>query len=202
YVSKLISRSQKEVVPWLRFEPIVFACAGQITYAKQIDKVLDAFKRLVDEGYQVRLKLIGESVNGLPLNDWIMDRHLQEFVTVTGFVDSTAAFEAELASAHVIINLREPTIGETSAVVVRALAQGRPVIVSDHGWYAELPECCPKVPPGSVDDLVEVMATLARDVEQIQQLGQQGLNLIKNEYAPTVVIKQFLAWLEQTIEKI
>lgn len=202
FVSKLLRQPRAQVAPWPDPSPIVFACGGQITPAKQIGKVLTALQRLVDAGHNVRLKLIGEPQDDLPLERWVAERNLQNFVTVTGFIDSTAAFEAELATAHVIINLREPTIGETSAVVVRALAQGRPVLVTDHGWYAELPDCCPKIQPGSVDDLVKVMTRLATDVEHIQQLGQQGLDLIKNEYAPAVVVQQFIGWLEQTINRI
>ncbi|KLD75833.1 glycosyltransferase, partial [Xanthomonas hyacinthi DSM 19077] len=61
--------------------------------------------------------------------------------------------------ADLMIALRQPTMGEASAVVCKALQAGLPVIVSDHGWYAELPPCVKKVLPdtecpGSLADLL------------------------------------------------
>ncbi|MEZ4517903.1 MAG: hypothetical protein R3C44_14160 [Chloroflexota bacterium] len=52
---------------------------------------------------------------------------------LAGFVDWTT-------TPDVVLNLRYPTLGETSASALRAMATGRPVIVSDHGWYSELPD--------------------------------------------------------------
>ncbi|UXM99774.1 glycosyltransferase [Xanthomonas hortorum pv. pelargonii] len=43
--------------------------------------------------------------------------------------------------ADLMIALRQPTMGEASAVVSKAMQAGLPTIVSDHGWYAELPGC-------------------------------------------------------------
>lgn len=62
--------------------------------------------------------------------------------------------------ADVMIALRQPTMGETSAVVSKALQAGLPTIVSDHGWYAELPECVRKIPPA--DDCPLALAELLR----------------------------------------
>lgn len=62
--------------------------------------------------------------------------------------------------ADLMIALRQPTMGETSAVVSKALQAGLPTIVSDHGWYAELPSCVKKIPP--VDDCPEALADLLR----------------------------------------
>lgn len=62
--------------------------------------------------------------------------------------------------ADLMIALRQPTMGETSAVVSKALQAGLPTIVSDHGWYAELPACVKKIPP--VDDCPQALAALLR----------------------------------------
>lgn len=49
--------------------------------------------------------------------------------------------------ADLMIALRQPTMGEASAVVSKALQAGLPTIVSNHGWYAELPDCVKKIAP-------------------------------------------------------
>jgi len=64
-----------------------------------------------------------------------------------------------------MIALRMPTMGETSAVVMKALQAGLPTIVSDHGWYAELPECVRKLEPsvGCPDELAKLLRSLVDD---------------------------------------
>ena len=52
-----------------------------------------------------------------------------------------------MAAADVHVNLRAPTMGETSGTAIRALCLGKPLVVSDLGWFAELPdEVALKVP--------------------------------------------------------
>jgi glycosyltransferase involved in cell wall biosynthesis len=50
-----------------------------------------------------------------------------------------SAFLDIFAQSDLCIALRYPTMGETSAIVMRALQLGIPTIVNDIGWYAELP---------------------------------------------------------------
>ena len=45
-----------------------------------------------------------------------------------------------MAACDVLVNLRSPTMGETSGSVIRGLALGKPMLVSDVGWFSELPD--------------------------------------------------------------
>src|SRR5207237_10823190 len=45
-----------------------------------------------------------------------------------------------MAACDVLVNLRYPTMGETSGSVIRGLSLGKPMLVSDVGWFAELPD--------------------------------------------------------------
>ena len=63
-----------------------------------------------------------------------------------GYVDERRLWELMIA-ADVHVNLRSPTMGETSGTAIRALSLGKPLIVSDVGWFSELPsEVALKVP--------------------------------------------------------
>src|SRR5207237_8902790 len=56
---------------------------------------------------------------------------------------------ALMAACEVCVSLRSPNMGETSGSVIRALTLGKPLVVSDVGWFAELPdEVAVKVPAG------------------------------------------------------
>ena len=68
-----------------------------------------------------------------------------------------------LADCDVVVSLRSPTMGETSGMAIRALSLGKPLVVSDVGWFSELPDAvAAKVP---VDELEVV--TLAGVLEQL-----------------------------------
>ena len=56
-----------------------------------------------------------------------------------GYVDETRLWQLMMA-ADVHVNLRSPTMGETSGTAIRALSLGKPLVVSDVGWFAELPD--------------------------------------------------------------
>ena len=53
---------------------------------------------------------------------------------------SEERFESLMAACDVLVNLRSPTMGETSGSVIRALSLGKPMLVSDVGWFSELPD--------------------------------------------------------------
>lgn len=54
-------------------------------------------------------------------------------------------FDSIFSRADMLIAFRHPTMGETSAIVSKALQYGLPTVVSDQGWYAELPSCVHKI---------------------------------------------------------
>ena len=54
-------------------------------------------------------------------------------------------FNKLLSDVDIVISLRYPTMGETSAVVTRTMQMGIPVIVNNIGWYGELPDIVDKL---------------------------------------------------------
>ena len=71
---------------------------------------------------------------------------LREHVRVLGFAP-IEKFVEYIGACDIVLNLRYPTVGETSGSLQRALGLGKAVIVSDVGAFAELPDdVCLKVP--------------------------------------------------------
>jgi glycosyltransferase involved in cell wall biosynthesis len=60
-------------------------------------------------------------------------------VTLHGFVPEPTLDEA-IAGAHLAFNLRHPTMGEASGGILRSWAHATPALVTDAGWYADLPD--------------------------------------------------------------
>jgi glycosyltransferase involved in cell wall biosynthesis len=67
-------------------------------------------------------------------------RHgLHDRVRITGYLDE-AQFFTHIAAADVLVNLRYPSVGESSGTLSRALAMGLPAIVHNFGPLAEFPD--------------------------------------------------------------
>jgi glycosyltransferase involved in cell wall biosynthesis len=147
--------------------PVVFCTAGYLTPAKHVDIVLEALAKLRGR-VPFRYRLVGAVAPGFPLHGQVRDRGLLDHVDLVGRVSKERLY-AELAAADVCVNLRHPTTGETSGIVQRALAAGRPVVVSDAGWFAELPDAAAAKAPvgaGEVPALAVLLEALARDPER------------------------------------
>ena len=139
---------------------------GNVNASKRIPQLLEAFARLRRERPDARLLLVGAVSPGFDL-----DRRLQRLgLSGEGIVREAYVEEERLwalmAACDVCVNLRSPTMGETSGSVIRQLSLGKPVVVSDVGWFAELPdEVALKVPvdDGETETLYAALELLARD---------------------------------------
>ena len=113
---------------------------GNVNASKRIPQLLEAFARMRRDRPDARLLLVGAVSPGFDL-----DRRLQRLgLSGEGIVREAYVEEQRLwalmAACDVCVNLRSPTMGETSGSVIRQLSLGKPVVVSDVGWFAELPD--------------------------------------------------------------
>ncbi|HVG29366.1 MAG TPA: glycosyltransferase family 4 protein [Pyrinomonadaceae bacterium] len=158
---------------------VELASFGHVT-AESFGRVLDALAAL-REGHEFRFTLVGEH-NDFDARELAAGRGLADRVEVTGRV-ALAEFKARLAAADVVVSLRERTVGETSGTVCRALAAGVPVVVSNVGWYAELPDdCVVKIDAGEAGG-AQLRAHLARLIEDEPLRRRIGANARRHALA-------------------
>lgn len=120
----------------------------------------------------------------------------------TGYLVDTRDFVSWIAAADVLVNLRYPTVGETSATALRGLAAGRPVIVSDHGWYAELPDdACIKVPPNDGEALYQAMRRLAGDPTLRREIGHRAAAYAQREHSLASAAQRYLDFIRETVAR-
>lgn len=85
---------------------------------------------------------------------------LEHLITEHGFL-SDEDLDQLIRSAHLVLNLRFPTMGEASGSQLRSWANGAVTAVSDVGWYALLPDdSVIKIQPDS--EHVELIALMNR----------------------------------------
>ena len=89
---------------------------------------------------------------------------------------SDEVFQAYSAHADIFVNLRFPAIEGASASVIEEMLCGKPVIVTDTGFYNELPgECVWKINPArEEEDLSAAFQRLTADAAVRSQLGTQA----------------------------
>jgi glycosyltransferase involved in cell wall biosynthesis len=116
-------------------------------------------------------------------------------VVVEGRVEAEA-FAARVRSADLCIALRYPTMGETSAVVMRCLQTGVPLIVNDIGWYGEIEE--EHVIKLDVSDtpnqLSQKLAELISNPAAYQALAERALRAARG-YSMSRYVARFISQL-------
>jgi glycosyltransferase involved in cell wall biosynthesis len=179
----------------------IIGCYGHLNPAKRLPQLLEAFALLRSRVPEALLLLVGSLSQGLEL-DPVYDRlglRGGEDVIRLEYVDEPRLW-ALLSACEVCVNLRYPTMGETSGIVVRALSLGRPLVVSDVGWFAELPdEAAVKVPvgEGEVAAIADALEVLVRDYELRARMTAAARSLAHGEHRVDRVAEAYVAALEE-----
>jgi glycosyltransferase involved in cell wall biosynthesis len=173
---------------------------GNVNASKRVPQLLKAFARVRAEHPGARLLLVGATSPGFDL-----DRRLQRLgldgdgIVREGYVDERRLWSL-MAACDVHVNLRSPTMGETSGTAIRALTLGKPLVVSDVGWFSELPlSVALRVAVGEheVDDLAAALRLLAERPDVRQAMADAARALARGEHDVVRVAERYAAALEQ-----
>ncbi len=179
---------------------------GYIKPYKRIAESLRALRRLVKLDPRVRMILVGEPHPEFDIEQLIRTLGLSEHVRVLGFTP-IERFVDYIGACDIVLNLRYPTVGETSGSLQRALGLGKAVIVSDVGAFSELPDdVCLKVPtsPDRVqeeeDFIFEYLNVLVTRPDLAQALGARAKEWVERECSWASVADRYVAFLSQFSE--
>src|SRR5690242_732513 len=169
---------------------------------KRIAESLRAFRRLVRSVPDARMILVGEAHPELPLKSLIASNNLQAHVRHLDFVPMED-FHGYLGACDIVLNLRYPTVGESSGTLQRALGMGKAVIVSDVGSFRELPsEVCLKVPVDSTEEgfIFEYLNLLATRPAVRAALGDRAREWAERECSWEIAARRYTEFLEAVVE--
>jgi len=96
---------------------------------------------------------------------------------VTGYLER-GQMDRLISTVDIVVSLRFPHVGETSATLGAALAAGRPVVVQATGSWGELPGHAVLVVPAGGDEVAELagaLEALAADPAERRRLGEAAL---------------------------
>jgi len=171
---------------------LIVGSFGHLNPAKRVPKLLEGFRRLQERRPEALLLLVGSVAPGVDFElpedglhfDYVSEERLWSLLTAT----------------DICVSLRYPTMGETSGIAVRALEAGCPQIVSDIGWFSELPdEVALKVPVGGdeVDVLAVHLERLAQDADLRASMASAARSYAAREHGLERVAEAYVAALEE-----
>jgi glycosyltransferase involved in cell wall biosynthesis len=178
----------------------VIGCFGVLNSSKRIPELLQAFAAVRSRHREATLLLVGPTSPGFDL-----DRRLQrlglasEGVRRESWVDERRLWQL-MAGVDACVSLRYPTMGETSGIVIRSLSLGKPLVVSDVGWFSELPDDAAVKVPVETDEVETIAAAIELIVsrEDVRAaMGERASALARREHDLARVAELYAAALEQ-----
>lgn len=168
---------------------------------KRIAESLRAFRRLVHLAPNAKMILVGEPHPEFPIEPMIRGMGLAANVRALGFAP-IGEFVGYLAACDIVLNLRYPTVGESSGTLLRSLGLGKAVMVSEVGSFQEFPDdVCIKVPvgPGEEDLIFEYLNLLVSRPEIAKKLGARAKDYVARECNWDSVARQYAGFLNAVV---
>jgi glycosyltransferase involved in cell wall biosynthesis len=124
-------------------DAFVIGAFGGVTPEKRIGPLLEAAGVVRRYHPALRILLVGQEHSHFDVTAEARAAGVADVLTVTGYVDERE-LPAYLGAVDLVSSLRFPSAGETSASWLRALAAGRPTIVTDLAQLADVPTIDPR----------------------------------------------------------
>jgi glycosyltransferase involved in cell wall biosynthesis len=158
---------------------------GHIGRNRRLESVLRALADLPDRAEFV-LDLYGEVAQADAAESLRRGLGLIPHVHFHGYV-SDEELTAALDRAHLAINLRYPTMGEASESQLRIWDHALPSLVSQVGWYAQIPDDAVRFvrPEHEVADLRKHLSAFRANPAAFSEIGRRGRRLLEEHHRPT-----------------
>lgn len=164
--------------------PLRLVQFGYIGPNRRLSEVLQVLAGLKGE-VDFHLDVMGKIWDHGRIADEVATLDLGTHVTLHGFVEEPE-LDAALARAHLVFNLRYPTMGEASGSQLRIWNAEAAGVVSDLGFYATLPEDTVFRIPHA--DEAAALADLIRRINADRALGESigkvGRTLLEARHTP------------------
>jgi len=198
-VLKEVKRSELEIPP----NKIVLFSLGDLTPNKGIDVVLNA---LASDSYLMEncfYICAGREKSDYNIRAKVKDLNLDNVVKLPGRVSMDMLYKY-LTVADVCINLRFPTMGETSGSAIRMLQIGKPTLVTKIGWYDELPDdCVVKIDTShNIAEIKDRLKCLVSDEKARYGIGINASKHIKEEFSVELFVENLLDFCKELSPKL
>ena len=170
--------------------PLRFIFCGHVGPNRRLLEFMEAWGQL-GSPQAIHLDLFGNVSNSRQLLQYASHFGVGDYVTLRGYV-SDVELEQALQSADFAINLRWPTMGEASASQLRYWSAALPTLVTDVGWYSELPQdaVC-RIPLASEGkDLLALLEAAIAEPTHFEAVGIRGREQLRSAHQPEQYAQQ------------
>src|SRR6056297_1227194 len=164
--------------------PLRLVQFGHIGPNRRLEQVLEALAGM-GPGFDFVLDIVGKLWNPELIEARCSELGIARKVRRHGYVPE-AELDALLGRAHLVFNLRHPTMGEASGSQLRIWNAAAASVVTDQGWYQNLPkDTVAHIPlDGEIPALQELLARLEKDRNFGQALGLAGRKRLIERHSP------------------
>ena len=169
---------------------MLLGCFGFLASTKRIDSILEASKILLNQGIKIKILFVGTGEN---YKEKITDTNLLQNCIFKEFVDDQN-FQKYLSVTDLILNLRYPSMGESSATLFQSLAYGKPCIITDFGSFSEVPDnIVIKVTHGEneIKEIKDAIRICYEDQNFRKNLGNKAQEFVKRNNHPQKIALQY-----------
>jgi glycosyltransferase involved in cell wall biosynthesis/SAM-dependent methyltransferase len=181
---------------------VQIATFGLITPGKGIEKSLRALSSLKAD-HDFHYTLVGQPNSFFDVRALVREYQMEDRVTITGHV-TLGEFERRIAATDIALNLRERTVGETSASLCRIMGAGVPAIVFSVGAFSELPgDAVVKIDqdPNADAMLAAYLRRLIEDSGLRRRIGQNARRYIVENHNLKTGAAKYLDFVKQVIAR-
>ncbi len=180
-------------------EKVRLASFGLITPDKGLDRVLAALASMRELDFHYTL--VGAPNPYFDVRALVRELNLADRVTITGHV-SLEEFERKIAETDLAVNLRSRSSGEASGSLCRIMAAGVASVVTNVGWFSELPDAA--VVKVDADECLdaELRAFLRRLIEDARlrrRIGENARKYVLAEHRIEQSAAKYLSFISDAV---
>jgi glycosyltransferase involved in cell wall biosynthesis len=177
-----------------------FISIGRLTEKKGHFDTIKAFKKVLDEGYDVKLKIIGDGPLKESLQNFIIENNMENNITLLGAIKNEDTLKELYKADAFILCSKTANNGDqegTPTVLVEAQAIGLPCISTFH---AGIPEMIPKenhkflAEEGNVEQIKDfIINLLETNGNDIMKIVERGRKKVDEEFNIVVEVKKLIS---------
>lgn len=173
--------------------PLRFLQFGHIGPNRRLEQVLEALAGM-HPGFDFVFDIVGKVWNAEFIKTRCQELGLSEKVHLHGYVPEPD-LDALIGQAHLVFNLRHPTMGEASGSQLRIWNGSAASVATDQGWYQTLPkDTVVHIPVyDEISALREVFTRLEKDRRFGQALGLAGRKRLIEQHSPAQYVDGIIA---------
>lgn len=183
-------------------ETFVFGFIGRVSKDKGVSKLIEAFKKIVEEGYKAKLFIVGSYENAG------IDEDVMSWASNSNDVFFTGKFhKSKLEMFYAAFDCYvHPSYREGFGMVLQeAGAMGNAIITTDIPGAGEVMEkdiSCKLVPPRNAQALADMMEYMINNPEETKELGRQAYVRTQNLYERSIMLNNIAADIKEVLGEL